>query len=86
MGTLGVGTYAYLGGIDEMSFEMKLAKDKILLMFPINSIYKTILLFIEVRFFDEKVSVIALLVSFKFLSGIFINHCLGNMLKTKKYR
>ena len=31
-----------------------------------------------------KVSVITLLVRFKFLVGIFINHCLGNMLKTKK--
>ena len=31
-----------------------------------------------------KVSVITLLVSFKFSVGIFINHCLGNMLKTKK--
>ena len=38
-----------------MTFKMKLEKDKVLGRFHINSIYKTIALFIVVRFFDGKV-------------------------------
>ena len=43
-----------MGAIEEMFFEMKLTKDKMLLRFPINSIYKTTLLFVRDVFLMKK--------------------------------
>ena len=51
-------TLNYITGCDWWNvLQNESAKDKLLLRFPNNSIYKTIPLFIEVRFFDGKVKV-----------------------------
>ena len=51
-------TLNYITGCDWWNFlQNESTKDKLLRRFPNNLIYKTIPLFIEVRFFDGKVKV-----------------------------
>ena len=80
-------TLNYITGCDWWNaLQNESAKDKLLRRLSINWIYKTIALFIEVRFFDGKVKVaiITFLANFKFSIGIFINHFSANTLQTKE--
>ena len=79
-------------GANEVFFEMKLTKDKMLCRFPINSIYKMISHLLRSGFLMKKVEscnffrliIFTLIACFTFSSGILINYCLANKPKTKE--
>ena len=77
-------SFTYLGAIDKMTFKMRLKKDKFCVGFLIIRFTKQFHYLLRSGFLmgKWKVPIITLLASFKFSSGIFINHCSANMLQT----